>query len=486
MIERLSSEQKDLLMYIFAVLIIAASTYVFNYYNPSAVFWDENYHIASAQKYIDGVMYMEPHPPLGKLFIALGEVILHPNDAIDTAYFLDTDYIKKFPKDYSFVGMRLFPTLFGGAASALFFLILYRFSRQMQLSFLFTSMYLFANAFILQSRSAMLESTQMFFIFATILWFAVLFDRDKKGYKDYLILGVLVGLSTAVKLNGLILILLYPFLYFYNLDKASIFLHVREFILKGLTVAVGIIAVFTVVFYIHFILADTMGVKSYKASAEYKQILKDKATADISNFPIMIKDNIRYIREYSKTVPRYNPCKKVENGSLAATWPFGNKSINYRWGKKDGKVSYLYLQINPMIWFSVVAAMIIAFAMIISKFIFGLHVKDRRLFYLIATFSGMYASYMITMFNIERVMYLYHYFIALFFGVFVLFLLLNYLFKEAIEKESKIFYIAVVIFVLEIIYCYYYFAPFTYFKPLTTMEFFDRQWFDFWKLKPIL
>lgn len=486
MINKLSSEHKDLLLYIFAVLIIAASTYVFNYYNPASVFWDENYHIASAQKYIDGVMFMEPHPPLGKLFIALGEVILHPNDGIDTAYFLNTDYIKKFPEGYSFVGMRLFPTLFGGAASALFFLILYRFSRQMQLSFMFTSMYLFANAFILQSRSAMLESTQMFFIFAAILWFAILFDRDRRSYRDYLILGALIGLAVSVKVNGLILILLYPFLYFYRMETLSFALQVKQFILQGITVVVGMLAVIMAIFYLHFTIADTMGVKSYKASPEYKQIIKEGATANPLNFPIMMMDNLKFMKDYSKTVPRYNPCKKLENGSLAATWPFGNKSINYRWGKKDGKVSYLYLQVNPMIWFSVVAAMIIAFAMIISRFIFGLHVKDQRLFYLIATFSGMYASYMITMFNIERVMYLYHYFIALFFGVFVLFLLFNYLFKEGIEKESKILNIAVIIFVLEVIYCYYYFAPFTYFKPLTTMEFFDRQWFDFWKLKPIL
>ena len=486
MINKISSEHKELLTYVFAVLIIAASTYVFNYYNPASVFWDENYHIASAQKYLDGIMYMEPHPPLGKLFIALGELILHPNEGIDTAYFLNTDYIKKFPEGYSFIGMRLFPTLFGGASAALFFLILYRFSRQMQLSFLFTAFYLFANAFILQSRSAMLESTQMFFIFGAILWFAILFDKERKLYRDYFILGLLVGLATAVKLNGLILILLYPFLYFYRLEALGVLLHVKQFIMQGLTVVAGLITVFIVVFYIHFTVADTLGVKSYKASAEYKEIIKEGTTTNPLNFPVMMMDNLKYIKEYSKTVPRYNPCKKLENGSLATTWPFGNKSINYRWGKKDGKVSYLYLQINPMIWFSVVAAMIMAFAMIISKFIFGLHVKDKRLFYLISTFSGMYASYMITMFNIERVMYLYHYFIALFFGVFVLFLLFNYLFKEAIEKENKILYTAVIILVLEVIYCYYYFAPFTYFKPLTTMEFFDRQWFDFWKLKPIL
>ncbi len=483
---QLTDASKELLTYAMAVLIIAASTYVFNYYNPAAVFWDENYHVASAQKYIDGVMYMEPHPPLGKLFIALGEVLLHPNDGIDTAYFLQTDYIKKFPEGYSFAGVRLFPTLFGGAAAVLFFLILHRFSKHVWLSFLFTSFYLFANAFILQSRSAMLESTQMFFIFAAIYWFAILFDREERGYRDYLTLGILIGLAVAVKLNGLILILLFPFLYFYNAPELSWVLHIRRFVLQGLAMALGIIGVMAAVFYLHFTLANTMGTKVYKASAEYRKMLSDHTTANLMNYPVMLRDNVIYMKEYSKTVPRYNPCKDVENGSLAATWPFGNKSINYRWGKQDGKVSYLYLQINPMIWFSVVAAMIVAFSMIVARFVFGLPITDKRLFYLISTFGAMYAAYMITMFNIERVMYLYHYFIALFFGTFVLFLLINYLFKTSITNNSKLFNIAILIFIAEIIYCYYFFAPFTYYKPLTTMEFYERVWFDFWKLKPIL
>ena len=86
---------KTIYIYIFAVLTIAFFTYFHNYYEPSAVFWDENYHIASASKYLEGVMYMEPHPPLGKLFIALGEYALHPNDALNVHYFAQTDYIKK-------------------------------------------------------------------------------------------------------------------------------------------------------------------------------------------------------------------------------------------------------------------------------------------------------------------------------------------------------------------------------------------------------
>jgi dolichyl-phosphate-mannose--protein O-mannosyl transferase len=480
-------ENRELYVYILSILIIGISTYLFNYYNPAAVFWDENYHIASAYKYIDGVMYMEPHPPLGKLFIALGEVVLHPNENLNVAHFVNTDYVRNFPKGYSFAGVRLFPALFGMLSGVVFFLILYRISRHALLAFLFSSLYLFANAFILQSRSAMLESTQMFFIFVSILYFLTLFDKQERSFKEYLIFGILIGLAVAVKLNGLILILLYPFLYFYNFDKtASISLHVRRFILNGLGVVVGIVLVWVSVFYIHFALGAKMGVKNYKASPQYKEILKEHSQANPANFAVMMRDNIAYIANYAKGVPRYNPCKKGENGSLAVTWPFGNKSINYRWGKKDGKVSYLYLQINPIIWFSVVFAMILATSLLVGRAVFGLHVKDRRLFYLIAVFSAMYFSYMITMFNISRVMYLYHYFIALFFGTFVLFLIYNYIFKEEIEKNDKVLEIATFIFIAIVIYVYYFYSPFTYYSPLNTMEFMDRVWFDFWKLKPIL
>jgi dolichyl-phosphate-mannose--protein O-mannosyl transferase len=480
-------QNRELLTYIFAILIIGTSTYIFNYYNPAAVFWDENYHVASAQKYLEGVMYMEPHPPLGKLFIALGEWILHPNDTINIAHFVTTDYIKNFPKGYSFAGVRLMPSIFGMLSGVVFFLILYRISKRDQLSFLFSTLYLFANAFILQSRSAMLESTQMFFIFVAVFYFLVLFDREKRGWREYLILGLFMGLAVSVKANGLILILLYPFLYFYGFDKTlALALHVRQFIVNGLAVVAGILIVWVSVFYIHFALGSKLGVKDYKASSEYHQILKAHSNANPLNFIVMMRDNFVYMANYAKGVPRYDPCKKGENGSLAATWPFGNKSINYRWSKKDGKVSYLYLQINPIIWFSVVAAIILATALILSRAVFGLHVKDERLYYLIAVFTAMYFSYMITMFNISRVMYLYHYFIALFFGVFVLFLLYNYIFKEELEKENRILEIATYIFIAEVIYVYFYFAPFTYYKPLSTIEFMDRVWFDFWKLKPIM
>ncbi len=480
-------DNRELYGYMFAVFIIASATYLFNYYNPPAVFWDENYHIASAQKYIDGVMYMEPHPPLGKLFIALGEWIVNPNSSLDLSSFTQTDYIKSFPQGYSFVGVRLFPVLFGLFGGVLFFLILYRISRSLEISFLFSSFYLFENGMILQSRSAMLESTQIFFIFATVLYFLYLLDKEKIGYRHYAGFGLLMGLSFMIKANGLIMILLFPALFLYRVNWQKGYIKALwRFVIDGAVIVLGMVSVIAIVFYIHFSLGAKLGAKTYSASPQYLKIIENGATANPMNFLTMLDDNFDYMRGYAKGVPRFDPCKKGENGSLVTTWPFMNKTINYRWSKNSDGVSYLYLIGNPVIWFSVVFAILLGISLLLSRFAFGLKVKDKRLFFLVATFGSIYVSYMITLFNIERVMYLYHYFIPLFMGTFVLFTIFAYIFKESIESRSKPLLVAVVLMSLTIIYTYWLFAPFTYYKPLTTMEFLQRDWFEFWRLEPIL
>src|SRR5215468_9028197 len=47
---------------------------------PRAVVFDETYMIPRAQRYMQGVFFQESHPPLGRLAIALGQLIVHPNE----------------------------------------------------------------------------------------------------------------------------------------------------------------------------------------------------------------------------------------------------------------------------------------------------------------------------------------------------------------------------------------------------------------------
>lgn len=76
-------QQNLLAIYILIVLCFATLTYFTNYQYPNASVWDEVFHISSGEKYLSGTMFMEAHPPLGKLLIGAGEKIINVNDSYD-------------------------------------------------------------------------------------------------------------------------------------------------------------------------------------------------------------------------------------------------------------------------------------------------------------------------------------------------------------------------------------------------------------------
>ena len=468
--------------YIIILLVIGFFTYFYNYQYPAKQFWDENYHIASAQKYIDRVMFMEPHPPFGKMLIALGEVLLHPNKHIDKSGFDKTDYIKHFPKGMSYAGYRLFPSLFAWLNVVLFFLILKNITNHNLLSFLGSFLYLFDNAIIVHSRAAMLESIQLFFIFAAVLWFVKKYNQ-KKSLKDYLILGILSGLAIAVKANSAIVFLLFVLWIFKDIRSFGFSLKIfPQTILYGF----GASAIFFAIFYLHFALGNhVVDKRYYAASSEYKTILQKHQTANPKYFWIMLRDNLEYMHNYEKGVPKLNLCKKGENGSLFIGWPLGIKAINYRWEKHGSSVQYIYLQGNPITWMIGFIAVILSGVLVLAVFIFGLPVKNRVVFEYIASFFFIYVSYMIAVGQIPRVMYLYHYFIPLCFSYILAVALLYYIYEEYILKKDMVVWSAIILIAGAIVFGWWFFSPFTYYKPLNTLQFQKRIWFDFWKLKAI-
>ena len=307
---RVHKTKITMIIYTLLVLYLSCLNYFRNYWYPPHLFWDENYHIASAYKYLNQVMFMEPHPPLGKLFIALGEYIFHPNENLDTTYFLTTDYIKDIPPGFSFVGVRFFPVLFATLAAVLFFFILYKISKNPHLSFLFSSFYLFDNALIVHNRGAMLEGIQIFFILAAFLYFLILFDVKKINNLQYFIMGLLVGLAVSVKLTGAIMVLtfiplfaksilnsdqlkkpyenelrishlhqlvwLYP-VFFYTQKNLSPSTIVKTFLSKAMLFFLAISLIFCGVYYVHGMLGKNIVEDRYYAtSAVYAQILADK------------------------------------------------------------------------------------------------------------------------------------------------------------------------------------------------------------------
>ncbi|NPA64166.1 MAG: phospholipid carrier-dependent glycosyltransferase [Epsilonproteobacteria bacterium] len=463
------------------ILFLGFFTYFYNYWYPPKQFWDENYHIASAQKYIDRVAYMEPHPPLGKMFIALGEVLLHPNDHIDKSAFDRTDYIKHFPKGMSFAGYRLFPALFAWLNVLLFFLILKELTKNDLLAFFGSFLYLFDNAIITHSRAAMLESAQLFFIFGALWWFVKKYEVEK-GWKEYLVLGLWSGFALAVKANSAILLLLFVL---------WIWRDIRQGVVAGIVAdtaayLVAAAAIFFGVFYLHFALGQKMPThKNYAISQEYKSIIQKEETANPRHFATMMRDNLIYMSNYQKGVPRLNLCKPGENGSLFIGWPLGIKAINYRWERHGSEVRYIYLQGNPVTWMIGLIGVFLSIVLVVAVALFKAPVRNRRIFEFIAGFVFVYISYMAAVAQIPRVMYLYHYFIPLTISYILAVLVLFYLFEEEIARGDRLVWGSIVTIAAAIVFAWWFYSPFSYYKPLTTQEFNKRIWFEYWQLRPV-
>jgi dolichyl-phosphate-mannose-protein mannosyltransferase len=93
---------------------------------------------------------------------------------------------------------------------------------------------------------------------------------------------------------------------------------------------------------------------------------------------------------------------------------------------------------------------------------------------------------MAVMVRAERVMYLYHYFIPLIFSYCIAALMFCYGFGERYTQRRAWVVAALLLIVLQLVAAFWFFAPLTYYEPLTAREFLQRAWFEHWRLEPVL
>ena len=192
------------------IVLLAALTYLPGY-SSAFVFWDENYHITSAERYVEGVAQFEAHPPLGKLLIAAGEVLLQPNQQIDKHILTTTKNISgnDIPAGFSFAGMRLMPSLFAVLGAFFFFALMFTLTENRFLSVLLSGLYVFENAFIVHFRAAHLDSFQLCFSLAAFWYFVRLWRAERvASWREYAGLAAVIALAIMVKINSVLLLLL--------------------------------------------------------------------------------------------------------------------------------------------------------------------------------------------------------------------------------------------------------------------------------------
>ncbi|MDO8648673.1 MAG: phospholipid carrier-dependent glycosyltransferase [Candidatus Peregrinibacteria bacterium] len=466
-----------------AVVVLSCLTLFFGYGNPPNVFWDENYHIASAQKYLNGVYFMEQHPPLGKLLIAAGEKLLNRNPTDDN--FLSTDYGTDFPVGFSFEGYRFFPALLAWLTAPVLFLIFLLLTRSSVMATLLSFFYVFDNALIVHLRGAMLEGPLLFFSALTILAFLLLLgeEEDRRFQIFAGFFGVAFALIATTKVLGLIFLLLVPAL------LITLWPNLRRIVMFLVIAGAAFLLVYCAVWKIHFALGRTVNPSLpdqgyYQASVQYKSILTSGRQNALSSFPVMLRDSLKFVSHYNRGTPKLDLCKEDENGSPFFFWPFGARSINYRWETPDSQsYRYLYLQVNPVVWWSALIGIVVGVTLLLGSVLLPLRERLKN-GYLLLVFLGLYGSYMLVMSRIDRVMYLYHYFIPLLlsFIIFALVVLeIERIGRLRVTHTMKNGFLLTLGFVIFLSYQYY--RPLTYYEPLSDTQMQERAIMRLWELR---
>lgn len=478
------------------VLLVASCTIGIRYWQPHSLFWDENYHVASAHKQLAGVLYMEPHPPLGKMLIALGEWATGANGGGDFSRALQTDHVSNadLPANHSFVGVRLASVLCMILAAPLLFSLLRRVTRSTAVALVFALLPLFDNAIVVHTRAAMLEGPQFLFAILALYVFSRLLEAAHAHGWHYLLLGTLVGLGISVKLTGAVLLLLPAALFavrhwpdWQQRRWSHLLLRSLKAALAAIT---GVLFVFLTVYYVHVVSNTKVEAnRTYKASPAYLAHAQAGTLWTLPGFATALSDQLRYVREYADGVPRLDVCKPGENGSHALRWPLGGKTINYRWNRTadqgQARVSYTYLVGNPLVWWPVLGGILLSVSLLLGRWVYGARPVDRRLFLWMALFTGLYLAYMAAILRIERVMYLYHYLLPLLFGIANLACVFAYVFRDGLAGGHRHTRLNLAGYLLLVAATFAFFAPLTYNEPLTTQEFERRQWLDLWGLEPV-
>jgi dolichyl-phosphate-mannose-protein mannosyltransferase len=465
------------------VAIIAIFCFMVHLADPPYLFWDENYHVTSAERYIEGIAQFEPHPPLALMLIAGGEALVNPNRNIDKHILTTTKQIPGdlLPKSFSFAGMRLMPSLFAAGGALLFFGLMMELLQRRLHALLFTSLYLFENAFVVHFRAVHLDSFQMFFSLASIWQFVRLWRRDQSPHWiQYVWLAVWSGMAIMCKINAVILLPLFPLLYLKDWvlqSPAPLGRHLRDTTLKiGVSVA-GMLMIFFATFYAHAAIARKLPDSGSSAgqqdlanmSPAYRQFLERHEALTPGIVVTIAIDYFKFMDKDHHGVPKLDTTKPGENGSHPLHWPLHDKTINYRWDSANGLTSYVQLTGNQVSWALGLIAALLSFQLISNHRVFGLPIQgSKRTYHLIEVFTVMYVVFMLLHLWIitQRVMYLYHYFLGLVISYILVALMWQYL-SEARpafgQRKTKI----LVAGVIAIFASFWFFLPLSDHWPLT-------------------
>lgn len=353
---------------VFVVLLFGVVNFLSSIGEPHHPVWDESYYMTAIARYEHGTTQFASHPPLALMLLTAGDLLVHPNRALDTTKVGADKQIseEKLPKGYTFGGIRLMSGVFAVLGGLAFFGLMLAITGSPARAVFFSTFYLFENAFIAHFRAAQLDAFQVCFEIVALLCLVLAMKRGPARMPwPELGFGAAIGMASMVKLNAIVLAPLGGMLLIWRLwqgwgGKERTTLLLRS-LRDGVLMAVACIVVVFACFTAHIVVGThppdektTAGQKDASfLSPPYRAYLHHERGLSPAVVWAASWDYWRFMQSDLKGMPMTDP-----NGSQPLLWPLHFRAINYRWDSDGHHTSYVQLAGNVMSWWMALAALL--------------------------------------------------------------------------------------------------------------------------------
>lgn len=449
----------------FPIILLVLSIIVhFAYFgHPSQIVFDE----VTFGKFIQaswlGNYYFDLHPPLGKWLLVLATAPF----SMDASFVFDR--IGSLYRDNAYLGMRGITTLCGTFLPIFIYYIMNRIQPNLLVSFLAGIFLIFENNLLVVSRFFMLDIFLLFFGFAAILLYFKC--REKFTWKAWFFTAILATCAflikwTAASFIGVILLIeLIDFMRGQN--RKTFKKRILVFCASGF-------AFYYLVFAVHFALLPRSGPGDDFMTPNFQQDLEGSKFYNSSNYQSL--NTLGKFIELNTMLWRYHQ-------TMHQTHPYSSSAVEWLWMKRpiyywedgapDAKAR-IYLIGNPFLWW---AGSFAIFFLLSNEIIYAkrkwkdLFVKKVERIEASTVILILFLANYLPFFLIDRVMFIYHYNVALVVSL----MALSYVVVEGLQNKYLLG-----LFCFFVILSFLFFAPLSYGLSLSQSAYEMRIWFPTW------
>ncbi len=418
--------------HVFLIICISFTTHFVYFGWPGSVVFDEVHIGKYITEYIKGNYMFDVHPPLGRLIFYFFAVIMGAD------HMTNFDNIGNALPEWAIL-LRIIPLLAGTLVPLIVYFILRNLNLSKNLSLFGALLLSIENSLIIHSRFLLTDTFLILFGFVSILLYLI-YIRNIKFSKYYLLLSIVfASLAFSVKWTGLSFLFIILALEF---GKRKLINYVRF----ALSCLVVFFFIYSFIFSLHFVLLPNPGTGDPFMSNSFKEKNFWGKFSELNSE--MLKANTRLTKPHDYSSKWY-------------TWPVMTRTVYY-WNN-DNVGAYLYLLGNPVIYYLGLIS--------ILYFVIRRKLNDKSEYLIVLGFLINFVPFIF----IGRVMFLYHYQVALIFSIMALVLLLNRIQNHSLQNKM-IISLSILSFVV-----FMYFSPLTYGAPISKETLESMMWIKSWR-----